>query len=66
MEEAKEMKCFKRLMIKQFVQVSGLCGPKFYKSCVNWLILQVKIEKDSYFCDFCKILFQLNCFFLPK
>ena len=29
MEEAKEMKCFKRLMIKQFVQVSGLCGPKF-------------------------------------
>ena len=29
MEEAKKMKCFKRLIFKQFVQVSGLCGPKF-------------------------------------
>ena len=29
MEEAKKMKCYKRLMFKQFVQVSGLCGPKF-------------------------------------
>ena len=23
------MKCYKRLMYKQFVQVSGLCGPQF-------------------------------------
>ena len=29
MEEAKKMKCYKRLIFKQFVQVSGLCGPKF-------------------------------------
>ena len=28
-EEAKKMKCFKRLIFKQFIQVSGLCGPKF-------------------------------------
>ena len=29
MEEAKKIKCFKRLIFKQFVQVSGLCGLKF-------------------------------------
>ena len=29
MEEAKKMKCYKRLIYKQFVQVSGLCGPQF-------------------------------------
>ena len=29
MEEAKKMKCYKRLIFKQLVQVSGLCGPKF-------------------------------------
>ena len=29
MEEAKKMKCCKRLIYKQFVQVSGLCGPQF-------------------------------------
>ena len=28
-EEAKKMKCYKRLIFKPFVQVSGLCGPKF-------------------------------------
>ena len=28
-KEAKKMKCYKRLMYKQFVQVSGLCGPQF-------------------------------------
>ena len=28
-EEAKKMKCYKRLIYKQFVQVSGLCGPQF-------------------------------------
>ena len=28
MEEAKKMKCYKRLVYKQFVQVSGLCGPQ--------------------------------------
>ena len=28
-EEVKKMKCYKRLIYKQFVQVSGLCGPKF-------------------------------------
>ena len=26
-EEAKKMKCCKRLIYKQFVQVSGVCGP---------------------------------------
>ena len=29
MEEAKKMKYYKRLIYKQFVQVSGLCGPYF-------------------------------------
>ena len=29
MEEAKKMKCYKRLKYKRFVQVSGLCGPQF-------------------------------------
>ena len=29
MEEAKKMKCYKRLKYKRFFQVSGLCGPKF-------------------------------------
>ena len=28
-EEAKKMKCYKRLIYIQFVQVSGLCGPQF-------------------------------------
>ena len=28
-EETKKMKCYKRLIYKQFVQVSGLCGPQF-------------------------------------
>ena len=28
-EEAKKMKCYKRLIYKQFVQISGLCGPQF-------------------------------------
>ena len=28
-EEAKKMKCYKRLIYKQFFQVSGLCGPQF-------------------------------------
>ena len=27
-EEAKKMKCYKRLIYKQFVQISGLCGPQ--------------------------------------
>ena len=29
MEEAKKMICYKRLIFKQFVQVSGLFGPQF-------------------------------------
>ena len=29
MEEAKKMRCYKRLIYKQFVQVLGLCGPQF-------------------------------------
>ena len=29
MEEAKKMTCYKRLIFKQFVHVSGLCGPQF-------------------------------------
>ena len=28
-EEAKKMKCYKRLIYKQFVQISGLSGPQF-------------------------------------
>ena len=28
-EEAKKMKGYKRLIYKQFVQISGLCGPQF-------------------------------------
>ena len=27
--EAKKMKCYKRQINKQFVQISGLCGPRF-------------------------------------
>ena len=34
-----------------------------FKSSVNWPILQIKIEKETYSWDFCKILFQLNCLF---
>ena len=33
MDEAKKMKCYKRLIYKRFVQVSGLCGPQFL-SCL--------------------------------
>ena len=29
MKEAKKMKCYKRLIFKQFAQVSGLCRPQF-------------------------------------
>ena len=29
MEEVKKMKCYKRLIYKQFFQVSGLCGLQF-------------------------------------
>ena len=29
LEEAKKMKCYKRLIDKQFVKVSSLCGPQF-------------------------------------
>ena len=28
-EEAKKMKCYERLIYKQFVKVSGPCGPQF-------------------------------------
>ena len=28
-ENAKKMKCYKRLICKQFVQISGLSGPQF-------------------------------------
>ena len=28
-EEAKKMKCYNRLKYEQFVQISGLCGPRF-------------------------------------
>ena len=31
MEVAKKMKCYKRLIYKQFVQVSGLCGAQFLR-----------------------------------
>ena len=33
-----------------------------FKSCVNWPILQIKIEKENYSWDF-EILSQLNCLF---
>ena len=29
MEEATKMKCYKRPISKQFVQVSSICGPRF-------------------------------------
>ena len=29
MEEFKKMKCYKRLIYKQFIQILGLCGPQF-------------------------------------
>ena len=28
-EEVKKMKCYKRLIYKQFIQISALCGPQF-------------------------------------
>ena len=36
MEEAKKMKCYKRLIYKQFVQASGLCvAHRFWVICRN-------------------------------
>ena len=35
MEEAKKMKCYKRLIYNRFVQVSGLCGPQFLSYLPN-------------------------------
>ena len=32
-EEAKKTKCYKRLIYKQFVKVSGPCGPQFLVIC---------------------------------
>ena len=32
MEEAKKMTSYKRLIYKQFIQVSGLCDPQFLMS----------------------------------
>ena len=29
MEDSKKIKCYKRLIYKQFLQVSGLCGAQF-------------------------------------
>ena len=34
-----------------------------FENCVNWPILQVKIEKEAYSWYVCKILFQLHCLF---
>ena len=34
-EEAKKMRCYKRLIYKQFVQVSGLCGPQFLSNLLK-------------------------------
>ena len=33
------------------------------KICVKWAILKVRTEKETYFWDFCRSLFQLNCLF---
>ena len=45
MEEAKKMKCYKRLMYKQFAQVSGLCGPQF---------LSYLPKRFTHFVDLCR------------
>ena len=45
MEEAKKMKCYKRLIYKQFVQVSGLCGPQF---------LSYLPKRFTHFVDLCR------------
>ena len=49
-EEAKKMKCYKRLTYKQFVSVSGLCGPQFLSYL---LISRTFVElcmETSYWC----------------
>ena len=45
MEEAKKMNCYKRLIYKQFVQVSGLCGPQF---------LSYLPKRFTHFVDLCR------------
>ena len=48
MEEAKKMKCYKRLMYKQFVQVSGLSGPQFLSQiCRNVSRTFVQLCKET-------------------
>ena len=40
MEEAKKVNCYKILIYKQFVKVSGLCGPQFlsyFRECFTLL-----------------------------
>ena len=56
MEEAKKMKCFKRLIFKQFIQVSGLCGPKFLSylpkrltHLILEMVIQLKIKRRDFF-----------------
>ena len=41
LEEAKKMKCHKRLLFKQFDQVSGLCGPQ---------LLSYLLKRFTHFC----------------
>ena len=45
MEEAKKMKCYKRLKDKQFVEVSGLGGPQ----CLSYLP-----KRFTHFVDLCR------------
>ena len=48
MEEAKKIKCYKRLMYKQFVQVSGLSGPQFLSQiCRNVSRTFVQLCKET-------------------
>ena len=51
MEEVKKMKCCKRLMYDQFVQVSGLCGPQFWVTCRNVSCTFVELFMETpYWC----------------
>ena len=51
------------VIIIQFQSRSTQKLSQKFKICVNWPILQVKMEKKTYSWEFCKILFQLDCLF---
>ena len=54
--------CFSQQFFTLYCLSKRKLSQKF-KSCVNWLLLRVKIKKQTFSWDVCEILFQLNCLF---